>query len=276
MHRDLKSISAQIVRWIMLLYAGFNIAILIYVFYNSLRPRTDFLTNTFGLSTNLSIGNFIEIIVKDGFFRYCLNSFLILAGSLILSIFLSSTVAYGLGHYKFKFKRFWKTYFLIGLMFPIQLSIVPVFLITKQLNLINTFTSVILIFGSSISMSVFLLTNFFANLPKEIYEAAVLDGAGEFRTFVQIMFPMASPVVFSMSILTAVNIWNQFFVPLIFLQSDAKKTIPLLVMKYTKKLLMTIDSAFAVSILATVPILILFTIFSSQILEGIAEGGVKG
>ncbi|HHU79614.1 MAG TPA: carbohydrate ABC transporter permease [Clostridiales bacterium] len=276
MHKDLRSPSARIIRCIMLLFTGFNIAILIYMFYNSLRPRTDFLTNTFGLSVNLTIDNFIKIVVKDGFFRYFLNSFLILAGALILSILLSSTVAYGLGHYKFRFKRFWKTYFLVGLMFPIQLSIVPVFLITKQLNLINTFTSVILIFGSSISMAVFLLTNFFANLPHEIYEAAVIDGAGEFRTFAQIMFPLASPVVFSMSILTAVNIWNQFFVPLIFLQSDSKKTLPLLVMKYTKKLLMTIDSAFAVSILATVPILILFIIFSSEILKGIAEGGVKG
>jgi raffinose/stachyose/melibiose transport system permease protein len=128
----------------------------------------------------------------------------------------------------------------------------------KGLNLINTYTSVILICGSSISMPVFLLTNFYAGLPVEIYEAAILDGAGEFRTFLVIMFPLAAPVVFSMSILTSVNIWNQFFVPLVFIQSDAKKTIPLMIIKYTQKLLMTVDSALAVSILSTVPILILF------------------
>jgi raffinose/stachyose/melibiose transport system permease protein len=146
----------------------------------------------------------------------------------------------------------------------------------KNVGLLNTYWSVILISGSSISMAVFLLTNFFAGLPQEIYEAAIIDGAGEFRTFAQIMFPLATPVVFSMSILTAVNIWNQFFVPLIFLQQDAKKTIPLMVTKYTKSLLNTIDYAFAVSILSSLPVLILFVIFSAKILKGIAEGGVKG
>jgi raffinose/stachyose/melibiose transport system permease protein len=198
-----------------------------------------------------------------------------MASAIVLSIFLSSTVAYALGHYQFKLKKFLKVYFLVGLMFPVQLGIVPVFFLMKSLRLINTYTSVILICGSAISMSVFLLTNFYAGLPAEIYEAAILDGAGEFRTFFVIMFPLAAPVVFSMSILTAVNIWNQFFVPLIFIQSDAKKTIPLMVIKYTRKLLMTIDSAFAVSILSTIPILVLFIIFSGKILNSIAEGGVK-
>ncbi|MDD4328019.1 MAG: carbohydrate ABC transporter permease, partial [Eubacteriales bacterium] len=265
-----------IVQGLIFIYAGFNILMLIYTIYNSMRDRKEFLSETFAFTTRLSFGNYVDLIVKDGYFRFVFNSLLILGGAILLAIILSSTVAYALGHYNFKGKKFWQTYFLVGLMFPIQLGIVPVFLLMKRLNLIDSYLSVILICGASISMSVFLLTNFFAHLPEEIYEAAILDGAGEFRTFVQIMFPLASPVVFSMSILTAVNIWNQFFVPLIFLQSDAKKTLPLLVMKYTRKLLMTIDSAFAVSILTIVPIIIIFTIFSRRILDGIAEGGVKG
>lgn len=276
MDRDLRRPSARIVQGLIFIYASFNLLILIYTIYNSMRDRKEFLSETFAFTTNLSVDNYVDLIVKDGYFRYVFNSVLILLGAILLAIILSSTVAYALGHYNFKWKKFWQTYFLIGLMFPIQLGIVPVFLLMKRMNLIDTYASVILICGASISMAVFLLTNFFAHLPEEIYEAAVLDGAGEFRTFAQIMFPLASPVVFSMSILTAVNIWNQFFVPLIFLQSDAKKTLPLLVMKYTRKLLMTIDSAFAVSILTIVPILIIFTIFSRKILDGIAEGGVKG
>jgi len=90
------------------------------------------------------------------------------------------------------------------------------------------------------------------------------------------MLPLASPVVTSMSILTAVQIWNQFFIPLIFLQQDAKKTVPLMVLKYTNSLLTTIDSAFAASILSIVPILALFFIFSRRVLSGIADGGIKG
>jgi raffinose/stachyose/melibiose transport system permease protein len=244
--------------------------------YNSLRGRSDFLSNTFALTTDLSVGNYVSIVTKDHFFRYFFNSVLILAGSIALSVVLSSTVAYALGHYVFKFRKFWRSYFIIGLMFPVQLGIVPVFILMKDIGLIDTYLSVIAICGASISMSVFLLTSFFAGLPAEIYEAAVLDGAGEFRTFAQIMFPLATPVVFSMSILTAANIWNQFFVPMIFFRSDDKKTLPLLVIKYTKKLLITADSAFAVSILIVIPVLILFSVFSKKILSSIAEGGVKG
>jgi len=260
----------------MILHVTFNVAVLLYVIYNSMRARPEFLSNTFALTSELSLKNYTKLIVSDHFFRYFLNSTLILAGALLLSVSLSTTVAYALGHYNFRMKRFFKTYFLIGLMFPIQLSIVPVFLMMKNLGLINSYFSVILICGASISMSVFLLTSFFANLPNEIYEAAVIDGAGEYRIFAKIMFPLAKPIVFSMSIITSVGIWNQFFVPLIFLQSDSYKTLPLLVMKYTKKLMMTMDSAFAVSVLTILPILILFAKFSKRILEGIAEGGVKG
>ena len=276
MKRDLKNPSVKIVRFLMILHVTFNVAVLLYVIYNSMRARPEFLSNTFALTSELSLKNYTKLIVSDHFFRYFLNSTLILAGALLLSVSLSTTVAYALGHYNFRMKRFFKTYFLIGLMFPIQLSIVPVFLMMKNLGLINSYFSVILICGASISMSVFLLTSFFANLPNEIYEAAVIDGAGEYRIFAKIMFPLAKPIVFSMSIITSVGIWNQFFVPLIFLQSDSYKTLPLLVMKYTKKLMMTMDSAFAVSVLTILPILILFAKFSKRILEGIAEGGVKG
>jgi raffinose/stachyose/melibiose transport system permease protein len=275
MYRDLKKPSARIAQCLMLTHAVFNIFILIYLIYSSMRTRADFLSNTFALSKNLTFNSYIRVI-NDGYLRYFLNSLLILAGAIFLLVALSSTVAYALGHYRFKGKKAFQIYFLIGLMFPIQLGIVPVFLLMKNVGLIDTFLSVILICGSSISMAVFLLTNFFADLPEEIYEAAILDGAGEFRTFLQIMFPLASPVIFSMSILTAMNIWNQIFIPMIFLQSDIRKTLPLLVMKYTNKLMMTMDAAFAVSVMTVVPILILFTIFSKNILNGIAEGGVKG
>jgi raffinose/stachyose/melibiose transport system permease protein len=276
MYRDLKRPSARVAQCLMLLHAVFNIFILIYLIYSSMRTRADFLSNTFALSTELTFNSYIRVIVNDGYFRYFFNSLLILAGAILLLVALSSTVAYALGHYRFKGKKAFQVYFLIGLMFPIQLGIVPVFLLMKNAGLIDTFLAVILICGSSISMAVFLLTNFFSYLPEEIYEAAILDGAGEFRTFLQIMFPLASPVIFSMSILTAMNIWNQIFIPMIFLQSDIRKTLPLLIMKYTNKLMMTMDAAFAASVLTVVPILILFTIFSKNILNGIAEGGVKG
>jgi raffinose/stachyose/melibiose transport system permease protein len=144
------------------------------------------------------------------------------------------------------------------------------------LHLLNSPWSVIWILSAGISMPVLLLTVFFAKMPSEIYESALLDGATEWKIFYRIMFPLASPVIFSICIIMSVQIWNQFFMPLIFLQSEEKKTVPLIVMKYTGNLMLSMDKALVASVLATVPILILFVVFSEKILDGVASGAVKG
>lgn len=264
---------AKVLLWI---YSLGTVFIFGYLIYNSLRSRSDILSNTLGVPRSFSLDSFVKLFREAHFLRYFGNSVLILAASLLITVMLSSMVAYALGRYKFKFKNAFRIYFLVGLMFPVQLGIVPIFLLMRDVNLLDSYWSVILVLSAGISMAVFLLTEFFAKLPKEIYESAVMDGAGEWKTFLRIMFPLASPVVISSCIVTSVQIWNQFFVPLIFLQSEAKKTVPLIIVKYTKNLLSTMDLALAASVMATVPILLLFVIFSEKILDGVANGAVKG
>lgn len=271
-----KGISEKVINKLMWIYAIVILGILGYLLYNSLRSRSDILSNTLGIPEEISLNNFIRLFVNDSFHKYFLNSVIILIASLTLLIFLSSMVAYGLGRYKFKFNSQLRVFFLLGMMFPVQLGIVPIFVFMQDIHLVDTYFSVILLLGTAISMPVLLLTNFFAKLPNELYEAAVLDGAGEWKIFLKIMFPLARPVVFSVGIVTSVQIWNQFFIPMLFLQSEANKTIPLLIVKYTKQLFNNIDLALAASVLSTVPILIVFFIFSKTILESFASGGIKG
>ncbi|MEN0658004.1 carbohydrate ABC transporter permease [Caldifermentibacillus hisashii] len=271
-----KGISEKVINILMWIYTTVIVGILGYLLYNSLRSRSDILSNTLGIPEEISLNNFIRLFVNDSFHKYFFNSVIILIASLFLLIFLSSMVAYGLGRYKFKFNSQLRVFFLLGMMFPVQLGIVPIFVFMQDIHLVDTYFSVILLLGTAISMPVLLLTNFFTKLPNELYEAAVLDGAGEWKIFLKIMFPLARPVVFSVGIVTSVQIWNQFFIPMLFLQSEANKTIPLLIVKYTKQLFNNIDLALAVSVLSTVPILIVFFIFSKTILESFASGGIKG
>ncbi|WP_170924717.1 carbohydrate ABC transporter permease [Candidatus Enterococcus clewellii] len=271
-----KGIVEKIINKIMWLAAAFIIFILGYLLYNSFREKSDFMTNTLGLPKGFTVQNYIKLFVNDHFEKYFLNSVIILAFSVVLLVFLASFVAYGLGRYTFRGNRFLRVFFLIGMMFPVQLGIVPIFLLIKNVGLMDSYTSVVLILGTAISMPVLMLTEFFSKLPDELYEAATLDGAGELTIFLRIMFPMAKPVVFSVCIISSVNIWNQFFIPLIFLQTDTKKTVPLLVVKYTNNLFNNMDSALAASVLATIPILILFVIFSRKVLSGFMNGAVKG
>ncbi|TAH68300.1 MAG: carbohydrate ABC transporter permease [Anaerolineaceae bacterium] len=268
--------AAGFIKAFLWIYCSFIVFILGYITYNSLRPKSQILSNTFGKPTGLSFDNYKKLIIDDKFFRYFGNSAIILIASLVLLILLSSLTAYGIARYKFKMKKFVRIFFLIGLMFPVQLGIVPIFLIMSKLGLINNMASVILISGTNVSMPVFMLSNFFAGLPKEMQEAAQIDGAGEWTIFQKIMMPLAKPVVMAVCITVSVQIWNQFFIPLIFIQSDKLKTIPLLVTKYTNNLMSSINLALAISVLSTIPILIIFIFFSNKIIDGVMAGAVKG
>ncbi|OMF26512.1 hypothetical protein BK133_20370 [Paenibacillus sp. FSL H8-0548] len=254
----------------------FTLFVLVYMTYQSLRPKKELLSSTFGWPKALNFDNYRKLFVEAGFFTYLLNSVLILVGSLAVVIILSTMVAYGIGRFQFRFKRGLLIYFLIGLMFPLQLGIVPIFLLIRDLGLLNSQWSVVLVLAAGLSMPVFLLTTFFEKLPKDLYESAKIDGANEWTTFYRIMFPLASPVTFSVCIIMSVQIWNQFFVPIIFLQSESNKTIPLMIVKFTNNMMFNFDLAMSGSVMATVPLLILFFFFSGKVMDGVASGGIKG
>ncbi|WP_217595117.1 carbohydrate ABC transporter permease [Cohnella sp. GbtcB17] len=261
---------------ILWIYSLLTLLLLCYMTYQSLRPKKELLSATFAMPKQLGFGNFRKLFAEAGFFTYLLNSAGILFASLALVVLLSTMVAYGIGKFNFRFKGGLLLYFLIGLMFPVQLGIVPIFLLIRDMHLLNSQWAVILVLASGLSMPVFLLTTFFAKLPHDLYESAKIDGAGEWTTFMRVMFPLASPVTFSVCIIMSMQIWNQFFVPLIFLQSESRKTIPLMIMKFTTNVLYNMDLALVGSVMATVPLLILFFFFSGRVIEGVATGGVKG
>lgn len=263
---------SKLILW---LFSCFTLFILGYLVWNSFRTKRDVLSNTLGWPKSFTFDGYVDIFRDEHFGIHIWNSVVVLVVTIFIIVALASMVAYGLGRYKFKFKQGVLLYFLVGLMFPVQLGIVPIFLIIKNMGLINSLWSVILILSAGISMPVLLLSNFFAGLPNALAESARLDGAGEWKTFYRIMFPLASPVIVSLCIILSVSVWNQFFVPLVMLQNETVKTIPLAIMKYTSNILMSMDYALVSSVLATIPILILFFIFSERVISGVASGSIK-
>jgi len=276
MNVNLKARGNYVSSAILWTYSGFTLFVLAYMTYQAFRSKKELLSNTFGWPDVFNLDGYKKLFAEADFLRYLFNSVWILAATLLVVILLSSMVAYGIGRFRFRFRNGLLVYFLIGLMFPVQLGIVPIFLLIRDMGLMNSQWGVAVVLAAGLSMPVFLLTTFFEKLPADLYESAKIDGAGEWTTFLRVMFPLASPVVFSICIIMSVQIWNQFFVPLILLQSEAKKTVPLMIMKFTNNLMYNIDLAMVGSVMATVPILILFFLFSGRVLEGVASGGVKG
>lgn len=236
------------------------------------------ISNIWRLPKHFSFVNYETLMVKDSFYQYTLNSIIITLVSTVSVVYIASLVSYGLGRFRFKGKNILYYYFMVGLMFPIQLGVVPLFILIRNLGLKNTIFALILIYTANLSMPVFILTGYVRTIPVSIIEASKIDGAGEARLFHTIMIPLMKPIFAALAPLLIIFTWNDFFLPLVFLTKDSCKTIPLGLMKYYVGQFFNgekwnlVFTAAAVSIL---PILILYIISSNKIISGITSGAVK-
>ena len=249
------------------------------VFMGALKTNEELLTNIWGLPERIYTDNFKKVFVEDGFFRYMLNSLLVLAGGLLGAVVLSTTVSYGLAKFNFKGKKLLTFYFMIGLMFPVQLGIVNLSRVVNGMNLGNSLLGIILIDSAAISMSVLILRGFYHSIPDSLSEAAKIDGAREFTIFARVILPLLKPAMGAVVPMLAIQYWNDFFIPMVFLTRDEKKTMPIAVMKYSLgehtdySKMSILFTVIAVSIL---PIMILYLLFSKHIIAGITAGAEKG
>lgn len=245
---------------------------------SSFKTNGEIAANVWKLPGRIAFENYVTILWQDRFGTYIFNSVIILAASLLLILFISSLTAYGLARFEFKGNKLLYLYFLIGMMFPIQLGIVPLFRVVKDLNLTNTILGVVLINASVLSMPVFVLTGFIKTLPISLSEAAKIDGAGEFTIFFRIILPLMKTALGALTPLLSIGIWNDFFIPLVFLTKDAVKTIPIATMKYYigehldySKL----SSLFTVLAVSIIPILAIYLFGSEKIVGELTKGSNK-
>lgn len=183
----------------------------------SFKTKSDLVYNTLGIPKVFTLDSYITVIKEDRFYRNFINSIIITALSIVSIAVVASLTAYGLSRYKFRFSEAMQTYFLLGLMFPIQLGILPIFIMLRSLNLINNYLGMVLLYTANLSFPVFVLSMFFKTLPVSLHESAKIDGAGEFAIYYKIMLPLTRPIMATIALLSFINIWNDFFMPLVFL-----------------------------------------------------------
>ncbi|NOY10434.1 MAG: carbohydrate ABC transporter permease [Spirochaetes bacterium] len=242
---------------------------------SSFKTKMDLVYNTFGFPKSFTLGNYYKVLIKDDFIRYFYNSIVITSLSIISLLTVSSMAAYGIARYKFKGKSIVEMYFLLGLMFPIQIAILPIFIILRNMHLLNTYSGMILLYTANLAFPVFIFSQFFRDLPAALHESALMDGAGEFRIFSQIMMPLSRPVIFTVALISFVQIWNDFYLPLVFLTKRSIRTVTLGIYHYLSNFLAYWNYVFAAATIALVPIIIVFFIFSDQIIAGLVTGSIK-
>lgn len=253
-----------------------SIPLLILVTVTVKSPQ-DLLHTTLGLPKVFMWSNFAEAWRTANLGMAFGNSILITGLAIVGIVLASSFAAYPLARVKSKFTSTMFLYFISGIMVPFQLSMIPLYKLLKFLHLINTHQGVILIFiAMSIPFSIFLYTGFLKGIPKELEESALMDGCGPFRTFATIIFPLMKPVTASVIITNSLSIWNDFLVPLLFLQAKTSRTIPMAIFTFTGQYNNSWNMIFAAILLGTLPLVITFLFLQKHFIKGIVGGAVKG
>lgn len=257
-------------------YCLLSVGFIAYTIINPFKSNSEFFKNLIGLPKEWTFEN-IATVWRDGeFYKYYLNSVLVTVFSTIAIILVASLTAYGLSRFNFRFSKKVNSFFLMGLMFPANVMIVPLFLMARNLGLTNNFQGLVVIFTAIfLSFGIFILASFFKTLPNEVYEAAKIDGASEFRIFWRIMIPLARPVIGTLATIVAINVWNDYFISLIMIFDNAKRTVPLALANYFATYEAHWPLLFAALFITTIPIIIVYFIGSKQIVKGITAGAIK-
>lgn len=257
-------------------YAAVVLLPLLLVVNNTLRPSREIFRDPVGLPSSISFESYVVAWQEASFNTYFLNSLVITVASVALATAVSASAAYMLGRYHFTGSRILSSFFLAGLMLPFRLAIVPLFLMLNDFGLIDNRIGLILVYAATgIPFSIFILSAFFRQLPKELSEAARMDGASEFMIFGRVMLPLVRPALATVTVFQFVPLWNDFFFPLVLLRSTEKWTLPVGMTRFFGEFQTDWSTLFAGLIITTLPLVILFLLATKQIIAGLTAGVSK-
>ncbi|KQT46291.1 thiamine ABC transporter ATP-binding protein [Aureimonas sp. Leaf454] len=237
----------------------------------------DLRVNPFGLPAEWQWANYWDILSSQRYWQMLGNSLFIATLTVVLTVAAASMAAFTLAHIRFFGASFLMNYFLVGLMFPIATAILPLFIRIRDLGLLDSYLGVVLpqvAFG--LGMSILLLRNFFKNVPRELFDAAFVDGSGYIRFFWHVTLPLSRPILATVAIVAFVNSWNNYIMPLIMLNSQDKFPWPLGIMIYQGEFSTDWQLVLAFITLTILPTVIVFFAAQKHIVAGLTAGAVKG
>jgi multiple sugar transport system permease protein len=226
--------------------------------------------------TSIDLENYRYIFTKVDFFAFIKNSIFVSVMITVLQVTVSSMAAYSFSRLTFPGKNIIFTIFLFALMIPAQVTSIPRFILISKLHLINSHAALILPAMYS-TLSIFLIRQHMLTIPKAYDEAAYIDGAGKIWTFTKVILPMAKPSIFVVSVMTFIGSWNDFFNPLIYINTISKMTLPVGLQSLTG-LFGTGNQASVIGavMLSLIPPLLFYIFGQRWLIEGLQMGGIKG
>ena len=262
------------------LVAAYELFPIIFLFIGSIKDQTELFTKGMSLSISmdsLRLQNYIDLFMYNGgmYFKWFMNSFLLTIIYTLGGLVLSSLVGYGIGGYQFKGKNIVFVLVLVVMMIPLEIIVLPLYKLITNMGIIDTYAGVILPFVVNCT-AIFFFRQFVDGIPKEFQEAGRMDGCTELGLFVKIIVPLMKPAFGAMCILLAMYEWNSFMWPLIVMRSNEHFTLTVgiasLINPYTANYTIMLTG----SVVAILPILVLFLCNQQFFIAGLTSGGVKG
>jgi raffinose/stachyose/melibiose transport system permease protein len=249
----------------------------IFMVLNSFKEKFEMLTKgVFNLPDSLNFTNYKEVLT-GGFGRYFMNSVIVLTISLVLLLFISACASYPLARFRFKLANPIYAGIVACMSIPVHITLIPVFKMSKATGLYDSIWSLIGPYiAFAVPISVFILTSFMKEIPREIEESAEIDGCGKVQMFFSMILPLAKPGLATLAIYNGVNMWNEFSFAYTLTQSSANRTLPLAIWEFQGQYSMNTPMIMAVLTLTLLPMIVMFIIFQDKLVKGMTAGAVKG
>ncbi|MCP4358366.1 MAG: carbohydrate ABC transporter permease [Chloroflexi bacterium] len=262
---------------ILLTYLVIALFPILLVIINSFKARKAIFDNPvmFPTPETFSLEGYVTVWERAGFPLYFANSLTVTVVSIFLVLLVGAMAAFALSEYSFPGNALLGVYLALGIMIPIRLGTVGILRLISSLGLVNTLTALILVYvAQGLPLTIFVLQNFMAQVPRELKEAARVDGATEYRIF-GLILPIVRPAIATVAVFVMIPIWNDLWFPLILAPGEKTKTVTLGAQQFLGQFVSDWNAVLASLTLAMIPILILYLIFSRQLIRGITAGAVK-
>lgn len=263
----------------LLVYSVIVVYPMLWLLLASLKSSRELFEKPWGPPASPQWGNFAKAWTEAGIGRYFLNSVFVTAVSMFFILLVGAMAAYALARFVFRGRGVLHSAFISGMMFPVFLGIVPLFILLRNLGMWNNYGGLITAYVAySLSFTIFILTGFLKSLPQELAEAGLIDGCSHYAVFGRIMLPLARPGIIAAGIFNFFGIWNEYPLALVIISDDRLRTLPLGIAQLMMQQHYETDWGvlFAGLVIVMAPTLIVYLLCQRQITEGLTAGALKG
>lgn len=277
----MKSIGKTVVRGlvnvIMILFSCTCVFPILWLLSSSLKTQKEFAQSSMALPSSLNLKNYISVFTETNMLKYIGNSLRNTVLSVGIIVIISFLAAYVLSRYKFRGRNLIYNYFIIGMLIPIHALLVPMYVQFKQAGLTNHWYTLLLPYiAFGLPISIMLIESYISSVPRELEEAAAIDGSGFFMTIFKIIFPLTGPILATVAIIQFFAVWNEFSFALILVSKESLRTVPVGLTMFKGAYTIDYPRMMAGILVTMFPVMLLYFIFSKRIIESMVAGAVKG